>query len=61
MIAAAAQFRLARGERSPWSLNAEAALAFPGLASRPARKPEPPTRSTAANAQHSSQNAQHSS
>ena len=32
MIAAAAQFRLARGERSPWSLNAEAALAFPGLA-----------------------------
>ncbi|WP_420616069.1 tRNA (adenosine(37)-N6)-threonylcarbamoyltransferase complex transferase subunit TsaD [Candidatus Palauibacter sp.] len=32
MIAAAALFRLARGERSPWSLNAEAALAFPGLA-----------------------------
>ena len=32
MIAAAAHFRLARGERSPWSLNAEAALAFPGLA-----------------------------
>ncbi len=32
MIAAAARFRLARGERSPWSLNAEAALAFPGLA-----------------------------
>ena len=31
MIAAAARFRLARGERSPWSLNAEAALAFPGL------------------------------
>ncbi|MYG49988.1 MAG: tRNA (adenosine(37)-N6)-threonylcarbamoyltransferase complex transferase subunit TsaD [Gemmatimonadales bacterium] len=28
----AARFRLARGERSPWSLNAEAALAFPGLA-----------------------------
>ncbi|WP_420633999.1 tRNA (adenosine(37)-N6)-threonylcarbamoyltransferase complex transferase subunit TsaD [Candidatus Palauibacter sp.] len=31
MIAAAARHRLANGERSPWSLNADAALVFPGL------------------------------
>ena len=36
MIAAAARHRLADGERSPWSLNADARLAFPGLGPNPA-------------------------
>ena len=36
MIAAVARYRLAAGERSPWSLNADARLAFPGLARDPA-------------------------
>ena len=31
MIAAVARHRLGAGERSPWSLNADPALAFPGL------------------------------
>jgi len=31
MIAAVARYRLGKGERSPWSLNADPALAFPGL------------------------------
>ncbi len=36
MIAAVARHRLANGERSPWSLNAEAGLAFPGMVRDPA-------------------------
>ena len=34
MIAAAGAWRLARGERSDWSLNAYAARQLPGLATR---------------------------
>lgn len=32
MIAAVARYRLGKGERSPWSLNADPTLPFPGLA-----------------------------
>ena len=39
MIAAVAAYRLSAGERSPWSLNADPGLVFPGLQSTAANQP----------------------